>query len=317
MKYSLASSAAIAVLLHLALFAVLYFNADFTPEPPKEKEKPLIHATMVDYESLPAQKEARRKAALEAKRKAEEEARRKAEAEARKKAEAEAKKRAEAEAKKKAEAEARRKAEEEARRQAEAEARRKAEEQARIEAAQKAAQEEARKQAELALRKAEEAKKKAEEEAKKKAEAEAKKKAEEEAKKKAEAEAKRKAEEEARRKAREKSLEDDILGSLDGPGNGQGTPGNNAQLEMAQRYGLTVKSIIEDSWHVEKAMNGKTVNLTVKISENGSISGQTCTGDSRVCQTVIQALERIHSFPPPPKECSDCRVIHFKMTPKI
>ena len=86
---------------------------------------------------------------------------------------------------------------------------------------------------------------------------------------------------------------------------------------MAQRYGLTVKSIIEDSWHVEKAMNGKTVNLTVRISENGSISGQTCTGDSRVCQTVIQALERIHSFPPPPKECSDCRVIHFKMTPKI
>ncbi len=189
---------------------------------------------------------------------------------------------------KRPEAEAKKKAEEEAKKKAEAEAKKKAEE---------------------------EAKKKAEAEAKKKAEEEAKKKAEAEARKKAEAEARRKAEEEARRK-REQSLEDDILGSLDGPG-GSSQSGTNAQLEMAQRYGMTVKSIIEEAWHVEKAMNGKTVNITIRLSENGSISGENCTGDSRVCQSVRQALDRIHAFPAPPKECSDCRVIHLKMTPRI
>ena len=228
------------------------------------------------------------KKAEEAKKKAEAEAKKKAEEEAKKKAEAEAKKKAEEEAKKKAEAEAKKKAEEEAKKKAEAEAKKKAEE---------------------------EAKKKAEAEAKKKAEEEAKKKAEAEARKKAEAEARRKAEEEARRK-REQSLEDDILGSLDGPG-GSSQSGTNAQLEMAQRYGMTVKSIIEEAWHVEKAMNGKTVNITIRLSENGSISGENCTGDSRVCQSVRQALDRIHAFPAPPKECSDCRVIHLKMTPRI
>ena len=83
--------------------------------------------TLVAWDYVYINEEAKRKAEEEAKHKVEEEATRKAEEEATRKAEEEAKHKAEEEAKRKAEEEAKRKAEEEAKRKAKEEAERKAE----------------------------------------------------------------------------------------------------------------------------------------------------------------------------------------------
>ena len=205
----------------------------------------------------------------------------------------------------------------------------KAQEKKRQEAIEKKKAEEAKKieqQKELALKKKkleEEKKKKLEEEKKKKAEEEKKKKLEEEKKKKEaeakkrqeEAEAKARAAAEAKAKAQADSLEDDILGTANGdPVNGQGL-GSGAGGEAG--YGDKVRGLIEQNWRVDQSMNGKRVVVSLKLDSGGIVTGVSCQGDDKVCQSAVAAIELVGMFPRPPADCPQCSNIKISMTPKL
>src|SRR5574344_1748843 len=174
---------------------------------------------------------------------------------------------------------------------------------------------EEKKKADEAKKKAEEAKKKAEAEAKKKADEAAKKKAEAEAKAKAAADAKAKAAAEAKAKAEADSLEDDILGTADGDEkNGQGL-GSGGGGEAG--YGDKVRGLIEQNWRIDPSMNGKKVVVTIKIGNDGMVSGESCQGDEKVCKSALDAITQVGMFPAPPAQCPECSNIKISMTPKL
>ena len=204
----------------------------------------------------------------------------------------------------------------------------KAQEKKRQEAIEKKKAEEAKKieqQKELALKKKklEEEKKKKLEEEKKKLEEKKKKKLEEEKKKKEaeakkrqeEAEAKARAAAEAKAKAQADSLEDDILGTANGdPVNGQGL-GSGAGGEAG--YGDKVRGLIEQNWRVDQSMNGKRVVVSLKLDSGGIVTGVSCQGDDKVCQSAVAAIELVGMFPRPPADCPQCSNIKISMTPKL
>ncbi|MBR1612234.1 MAG: cell envelope integrity protein TolA [Succinivibrio sp.] len=212
-----------------------------------------------------------------------------------KKLEEEKKKKLEEEKKKKAEEEKKKKLEEEKKKKAEAEKKKKLEEEKK--------------------KKAEEEKKKLEEEKKKKLEEEKKKKEAEAKKRQEEAEAKARAAAEAKAKAQADSLEDDILGTANGdPVNGQGL-GSGAGGEAG--YGDKVRGLIEQNWRVDQSMNGKRVVVSLKLDSGGIVTGVSCQGDDKVCQSAVAAIELVGMFPRPPADCPQCSNIKISMTPKL
>ena len=164
-------------------------------------------------------------------------------------------------------------------------------------------------------KKAEEEKKKLEEEKKKKLEEEKKKKEAEAKKRQEEAEAKARAAAEAKAKAQADSLEDDILGTANGdPVNGQGL-GSGAGGEAG--YGDKVRGLIEQNWRVDQSMNGKRVVVSLKLDSGGIVTGVSCQGDDKVCQSAVAAIELVGMFPRPPADCPQCSNIKISMTPKL
>lgn len=334
LKIGIGTAFVLALVFHGALLATLAINVSLDkPKRPEERAGQIMHATIVPVppakgnpqgklpdestkvevpapaaedkakaeaeaaakqkaeelaKEVAAQKkaEAERQKAIALKKKAEEEAKKKAEAEAKAKAEAEAKAKAEAEAKAKAEAEAKAKAEAEAKAKAEAEAKAKAEAEA------KRKEEEARRLIEEEIRKAQ-----------------------------AEEEAKRKAAEEQAKKAQQQaqaanSLEDELLGQVNGSPEGEGLgvgTGSNDSLT----YGAKVQQLIEQNWRIDPSMNGKRVVVTVTVDDEGMISNEKCSGDKAVCASAIATLHLIGMLPMPPKGCKDCNTIVITMTPKV
>ncbi len=165
----------------------------------------------------------------------------------------------------------------------------------------------------------EEKKKKLEEEQKKKLEEEKKKKLEEEKKKKLEEEQKKKKAEEQRRqdeerkKAEADSLENDILGQKNGEDGGQGLGSSGADAG----YGDKIRTLIEQNWRVDQSMNGKKVQVIIKIDKDGMVTSTRCEGDERVCRSALDAIELVGMFPAPPKNCPDCSQIKVSMIPKL
>ena len=165
----------------------------------------------------------------------------------------------------------------------------------------------------------EEQKKKLEEEKKKKLEEEKKKKLEEEKKKKLEEEQKKKKAEEQRRqdeerkKAEADSLENDILGQKNGEDGGQGLGSSGADAG----YGDKIRTLIEQNWRVDQSMNGKKVQVIIKIDKDGMVTSTRCEGDERVCRSALDAIELVGMFPAPPKNCPDCSQIKVSMIPKL
>ena len=165
----------------------------------------------------------------------------------------------------------------------------------------------------------EEQKKKLEEEKKKKLEEEQKKKLEEEKKKKLEEEQKKKKAEEQRRqdeerkKAEADSLENDILGQKNGEDGGQGLGSSGADAG----YGDKIRTLIEQNWRVDQSMNGKKVQVIIKIDKDGMVTSTRCEGDERVCRSALDAIELVGMFPAPPKNCPDCSQIKVSMIPKL
>ena len=165
----------------------------------------------------------------------------------------------------------------------------------------------------------EEQKKKLEEEKKKKLEEEQKKKLEEEKKKKLEEEQKKKKAEEQRRqdeerkKAEADSLENDILGQKNGEDGGKGLGSSGADAG----YGDKIRTLIEQNWRVDQSMNGKKVQVIIKIDKDGMVTSTRCEGDERVCRSALDAIELVGMFPAPPKNCPDCSQIKVSMIPKL
>lgn len=310
MKPSTAVAFILAVLLHGIIIALLAVNVSLDkPRRPQDTGQSIMHAVMVSppqkgvANPKPQEQAAQNNQKLEELKAAEEkrlEQRRELERQVQAQREEEAQ-RALA-LKKKQEEEAKAKAEEEAKKKAEAEARKQAEAEAKARAAEE-------------KRKAEEAKKKAEEEAKKKAQ-------EEEARKKAEEEAKRKAQEqeeallrqqqEQQVRERADSLEELLLGTVDGTGTSASTGSG-----IAAEYGSRVQMLIEQNWRIEPSMNGKRVVVTLNVDPQGMISGERCQGDSEVCAGALATLRLIGMLPRPPADCPDCNSIVITMTPKI
>ncbi|MGN1394627.1 MAG: cell envelope integrity protein TolA [Succinivibrionaceae bacterium] len=284
MKISIVTAAVIAIILHGLLLSFLFLNFDiFNKEQEKKTQPVLIHATVVDLNKMPNSPINRKKAkalAEEKKRQAEE---------ARKKAIAEENRRKELERietekkialeKKKAEAEKQKKLEEE-----------------------KKKKEELEKQ------------KKLEEEKKKKEELEKQKKLEEEKKKKEELEKQKKLEEEKKRKLKE--AEDDLFSELDEKENGNTTDPNAANNNQAEaiKYGVVVQTLIKSKWKIDTSMNGKNVKVSIQVGAHGEITNPSCVGDSKVCESALNAIKLIAKLPPPPDNCSDCRKINLNMT---
>lgn len=325
MKITLKTAFIGALVIHLGIFLVLVLNVSLDkPEKPEHNENNLIHATVVTppakgspdagkkapapapqpmrppeatpefaqqkTEELKQNVEAQRQkelerqnAALALKRKKEEE---------RKKAE-EAKKLAEK--KKKEEAKKR----EEARKLAEKK-KKEAEEKKKQELKKQA---EKKKQEELARKKAEEQKKIAEQ--KKKAE---------EARKLAEQKKKEDAQKKAAAQSAANSLEDEILGKVDGSAAGKGL---GAGSSTSQAYGSKIEGLILQNWIIDPSMDGKQVVVTFNVDSGGNISNANCTGDGAVCRSAIETLKKIGMMPMPPRGCSDCNSIVLNMTPKI
>ena len=175
---------------------------------------------------------------------------------------------------------------------------------------QKKKLEEEKKKAQEAKRKLEE-KKKLEEEKKKKLEEEKKKKLEEEQKKKKAEEQRRQDEE--RKKAEADSLENDILGQKNGEDGGQGLGSSGADAG----YGDKIRTLIEQNWRVDQSMNGKKVQVIIKIDKDGMVTSTRCEGDERVCRSALDAIELVGMFPAPPKNCPDCSQIKVSMIPKL
>lgn len=110
-------------------------------------------------------------------------------------------------------------------------------------------------------------------------------------------------------------MEDDILGTANGdPVNGQGL-GSGAGGEAG--YGDKVRGLIEQNWRVDQSMNGKRVVVSLKLDSGGIVTGVSCQGDDKVCQSAVAAIELVGMFPRPPADCPQCSNIKISMTPKL
>ena len=335
MKISLKTAFVMALALHVTIAGVLLLKVSLDrPEKPNMGAGNIMHATFippakgnpngsqsqpkkqdsqVDKKLLEQQKKQEELRKELEKRAAEQKAQEKKRQEAIEKKKAEEAKKIEQQKelalkKKKLEEEKKKKLEEEKKKKAEEEKKKKLEEEKKKKAEAEKKKKEKKKKAEEEKKKLEEEKKKKLEEEKKKKEAEAKKRQEE-------AEAKARAAAEAKAKAQADSLEDDILGTANGdPVNGQGL-GSGAGGEAG--YGDKVRGLIEQNWRVDQSMNGKRVVVSLKLDSGGIVTGVSCQGDDKVCQSAVAAIELVGMFPRPPADCPQCSNIKISMTPKL
>ena len=318
MKIGIGPAFCVALALHLGLIGILAANISLRkPERPADNMGNIMHAVMVTPPAKGSEKGTARNQNI-VRQESREESRRQAAEEKRQQAEAELAKRVAQQKvqEQKRQADLALKKAEEAKKKAEAE-KKALEEKKKAEEAKKKA--EAEKKALEEKKKAEEAKKKAEaekkaleekkkaEEAKKKAEAERKAR---EARKKAEADAKAAADKEAQ------ELENELFGRADGVAGGEGL-GQGGGSGIASEYGNRIQGLISQQWRVDRSMQGKTVEVSLHIGNDGVISGEKCTGDKRVCDSALNTLRLIGMLPMPPRECKDCNNIVIKMTPKL
>lgn len=338
MKISLKTAFVMALALHVTIAGVLLLKVSLDrPEKPNMGAGNIMHATFIPpakgnpngSQSQPKKQDSQVEKKLLEQQKKQEELRKELEkraaeqkAQEKKRQEAIEKKKAEeakkieqqkelALKKKKLEEEKKKKLEEEKKKKAEEEKKKKLEEEKK----KKAEAEKKKKLEEEKKKKAEEEKKKLEEEKKKKLEEEKKKKEAEAKKRQEEAEAKARAAAEAKAKAQADSLEDDILGTANGdPVNGQGL-GSGAGGEAG--YGDKVRGLIEQNWRVDQSMNGKRVVVSLKLDSGGIVTGVSCQGDDKVCQSAVAAIELVGMFPRPPADCPQCSNIKISMTPKL
>ena len=330
MKISLKTAFVMALALHVTIAGVLLLKVSLDrPEKPNMGAGNIMHATFIPpakgnpngSQSQPKKQDSQVDKKLLEQQKKQEELRKELEKRAAEQ-KAQEKKRQEAIEKKKAEeakkieqqkelALKKKKLEEEKKKKLEEEKKKKLEEEKK----KKAEAEKKKKLEEEKKKKAEEEKKKLEEEKKKKLEEEKKKKEAEAKKRQEEAEAKARAAAEAKAKAQADSLEDDILGTANGdPVNGQGL-GSGAGGEAG--YGDKVRGLIEQNWRVDQSMNGKRVVVSLKLDSGGIVTGVSCQGDDKVCQSAVAAIELVGMFPRPPADCPQCSNIKISMTPKL
>ena len=331
MKISLKTAFVMALALHVTIAGVLLLKVSLDrPEKPNMGAGNIMHATFIPpakgnpngSQSQPKKQDSQVDKKLLEQQKKQEELRKELEKRAAEQ-KAQEKKRQEAIEKKKAEeakkieqqkelALKKKKLEEEKKKKLEEEEKKKKLEE---EKKKKAEAEKKKKLEEEKKKKAEEEKKKLEEEKKKKLEEEKKKKEAEAKKRQEEAEAKARAAAEAKAKAQADSLEDDILGTANGdPVNGQGL-GSGAGGEAG--YGDKVRGLIEQNWRVDQSMNGKRVVVSLKLDSGGIVTGVSCQGDDKVCQSAVAAIELVGMFPRPPADCPQCSNIKISMTPKL
>jgi colicin import membrane protein len=64
-------------------------------------------------------------------------------------------------------------------------------------------------------------------------------------------------------------------------------------------------------------MNGKRVVVSLKLDSGGIVTGVSCQGDDKVCQSAVAAIELVGMFPRPPADCPQCSNIKISMTPKL